>query len=93
MDQGFQQISVPSEKKVADDTSKKKKATTAACILNAFKFSYRAVMFNQTLFLGLRWEIWSQLGEKKKKSDSLDGDFNSPECKITTAQLCPWGPF
>ena len=60
-----------------------------------FKFSYSAVMFNQTLFWELRWERFeaSLLKRKKKKSDSLDGDFNSPESKITTALPGPRGPF
>lgn len=59
------------------------------------KFSYSAVMFNQTVFWGLRWERFeaSLLKRKKESSDSLDGDFNSPECKITSALPWPWGPF
>lgn len=63
-----------------------------------FKFSYSAVMFNQPLLLRIKLgEIWSQLVEKGGVgvggSNSLDGDFNSPECKITTVLPCPWGPF
>lgn len=58
-----------------------------------FMSSYSAVMFNQTLFRRLRWERLeaSLLRRGEKRSYSSDGDFNSPECKITTALPMPVG--